>query len=300
MLELLSLDGRSLAELMEEFRSKYFISGEINSEVADPAAKMAEIARALRRRRDHPPRRHLGRLPGLALQRPPLQHRAAAAAQPRVADLARGHGTPPRRGPGADPGVSALTPEAALEQAALAGIHRLQIPTPFAVGRVNCYLIEDEPLTLVDTGPNSGKALDELDDPARRPRPLDRRPRAGHRHPPAHRPPRPGRDRRRALRRRGGGARRRRRAARQLRRGRRGRGPLRGRADAAQRHPRGSDGGAAQRLPQLPRLGLARGGDAAAGRRRGDRASATAPCRRCTAPATAPRTPSSGTSSGRS
>jgi glyoxylase-like metal-dependent hydrolase (beta-lactamase superfamily II) len=58
--------------------------------------------------------------------------------------------------------VSGLTPEAALEQAALAGIHRLEIPTPFAVGRVNCYLIEDEPLTLVDTGPNSGKALDEL------------------------------------------------------------------------------------------------------------------------------------------
>jgi glyoxylase-like metal-dependent hydrolase (beta-lactamase superfamily II) len=54
------------------------------------------------------------------------------------------------------------TPEQALEQAALAGIHRFAIPTPFAVGRVNCYLIEDEPLTLVDTGPNSGKALDEL------------------------------------------------------------------------------------------------------------------------------------------
>ena len=42
-------------------------------------------------------------------------------------------------------------------------IHCLSIPTPFAVGRVNCYLIEDDPLTLVDTGPNSGKALDELD-----------------------------------------------------------------------------------------------------------------------------------------
>ena len=54
------------------------------------------------------------------------------------------------------------TPEQALEQAALAGIHRLSISTPFAVGKVNCYLIEDEPLTLVDTGPNSGKALDEL------------------------------------------------------------------------------------------------------------------------------------------
>ena len=54
------------------------------------------------------------------------------------------------------------TPEQALEQAALAGIHRFAISTPFAVGRVNCYLIEDSPLTLVDTGPNSGKALDEL------------------------------------------------------------------------------------------------------------------------------------------
>jgi len=46
--------------------------------------------------------------------------------------------------------------------AAAAGIHRLAVPTPFAVGRVNCYLIEDEPLTLVDAGPNSGRALDEL------------------------------------------------------------------------------------------------------------------------------------------
>ena len=44
-----------------------------------------------------------------------------------------------------------------------AGIHRLQLPTPFVVGRVNCYLIEDEPLTLIDTGPNSGKSLDELE-----------------------------------------------------------------------------------------------------------------------------------------
>jgi glyoxylase-like metal-dependent hydrolase (beta-lactamase superfamily II) len=46
--------------------------------------------------------------------------------------------------------------------AAAHGIHRLAIPTPFAVGRVNTYLIEDEPLTLVDSGPNSGRALDEL------------------------------------------------------------------------------------------------------------------------------------------
>lgn len=39
----------------------------------------------------------------------------------------------------------------------------MRIPTPFAVGRVNTYLIEDEPLTLIDSGPNSGKALDELE-----------------------------------------------------------------------------------------------------------------------------------------
>jgi phosphomannomutase len=44
MLELLSVDGRGLGELIDEFRSKYFISGEINSEVADPAAKLEEIA----------------------------------------------------------------------------------------------------------------------------------------------------------------------------------------------------------------------------------------------------------------
>jgi glyoxylase-like metal-dependent hydrolase (beta-lactamase superfamily II) len=43
------------------------------------------------------------------------------------------------------------------------GIHRLRVPTPFLVGRVNCYLIVDEPLTLVDTGPNSGTSLDSLE-----------------------------------------------------------------------------------------------------------------------------------------
>src|SRR3989440_3076914 len=49
-----------------------------------------------------------------------------------------------------------------LALAARAGIHRIALPTPFLVGRVNCYLIEAEPLTLIDTGPNSGKSLDEL------------------------------------------------------------------------------------------------------------------------------------------
>jgi glyoxylase-like metal-dependent hydrolase (beta-lactamase superfamily II) len=53
--------------------------------------------------------------------------------------------------------------ERALAVAAQAGIHRLAIPTPFMVGRVNAYLIEGSPLTLVDSGPNSAKALDELE-----------------------------------------------------------------------------------------------------------------------------------------
>src|SRR4029077_11642584 len=51
----------------------------------------------------------------------------------------------------------------ALAVAAEAGIPRPAIPTPFQVGRVNAYLIEDSPLTLLDSGPNSAKALDELE-----------------------------------------------------------------------------------------------------------------------------------------
>jgi glyoxylase-like metal-dependent hydrolase (beta-lactamase superfamily II) len=56
-----------------------------------------------------------------------------------------------------------VNPDQALAAAKRAGIHRLRIPTPFAVGRVNCYLLVDRPLTLIDTGPNSGKSLDEME-----------------------------------------------------------------------------------------------------------------------------------------
>ena len=49
---------------MAEFRSRYFISGEINSEVADQEAKMEEIADALLRRRD------LTRLDGISVDYP--------------------------------------------------------------------------------------------------------------------------------------------------------------------------------------------------------------------------------------
>ena len=44
MIERLSIEGKRMSHLLEPLRSKYFISGEINSEVADQRAKMEEIA----------------------------------------------------------------------------------------------------------------------------------------------------------------------------------------------------------------------------------------------------------------
>jgi phosphomannomutase len=44
VLELIGTSGRRLSELVGDFRSRYFISGEINSDVADQDGKMREIA----------------------------------------------------------------------------------------------------------------------------------------------------------------------------------------------------------------------------------------------------------------
>jgi phosphomannomutase len=44
VLELLSRTGQSMSELLAPYRSRYFISGEINSEVSNAAGKMEEIA----------------------------------------------------------------------------------------------------------------------------------------------------------------------------------------------------------------------------------------------------------------
>jgi phosphomannomutase len=43
VLEKLSVEGKTMTDLLAPYRSTYFISGEINSEVADGAAKMAEL-----------------------------------------------------------------------------------------------------------------------------------------------------------------------------------------------------------------------------------------------------------------
>jgi phosphomannomutase len=44
ILELLSVQRSTMSDLLDRYRSRYFISGEINSEVADQQAKMEEIA----------------------------------------------------------------------------------------------------------------------------------------------------------------------------------------------------------------------------------------------------------------
>jgi phosphomannomutase len=45
VLEKLSVEGRRMSDLLEPYRSRYFISGEINSEVPDAAARMAGLER---------------------------------------------------------------------------------------------------------------------------------------------------------------------------------------------------------------------------------------------------------------
>lgn len=41
-------------------------------------------------------------------------------------------------------------------------VHRIIVPTPFYVGPVNLYLIEEEPLTLIDAGPRDERSLEAL------------------------------------------------------------------------------------------------------------------------------------------
>jgi glyoxylase-like metal-dependent hydrolase (beta-lactamase superfamily II) len=41
-------------------------------------------------------------------------------------------------------------------------VHRISVPTPFYVGPVNVYLIEEDPLTLIDAGPRDDASLEGL------------------------------------------------------------------------------------------------------------------------------------------
>ena len=46
----------------------------------------------------------------------------------------------------------------------------ISVPTPFYVGPVNCYLIAEDPVTLIDTGPKTREALEALKEGLRRAR----------------------------------------------------------------------------------------------------------------------------------
>src|SRR5215208_3752520 len=46
----------------------------------------------------------------------------------------------------------------------------ISLPTPFYVGPVNVYLIQEEPLTLIDTGPKTKEALEALKEGLRKER----------------------------------------------------------------------------------------------------------------------------------
>ena len=96
MLELISERGVKLSELLEPYRSTYFISGEINSEVDDAPPRSP---RSRRRTPTAPSRTSTASrsttTTGTSTCAP--QHRATAAPVPGVAGLAGGHGAPPRQ-----------------------------------------------------------------------------------------------------------------------------------------------------------------------------------------------------------
>ena len=43
MLELVSKQGRKLSEILADYRNRYFLTGELNTPVADVAAKLGEL-----------------------------------------------------------------------------------------------------------------------------------------------------------------------------------------------------------------------------------------------------------------
>jgi phosphomannomutase len=53
VLELISMQDGRMGELLDPYRSRYFISGEINSEVSDQEAKMEELAERYRDAQQH-------------------------------------------------------------------------------------------------------------------------------------------------------------------------------------------------------------------------------------------------------
>ena len=86
MLEIVSASGRKLSELLAPYRSRYFITGELNTPVADVPGKLRELEQRFG------PEGRVSHLDGLSVHAAtwhmnvrPVEHRAAAAAEPRGA-----------------------------------------------------------------------------------------------------------------------------------------------------------------------------------------------------------------------
>ena len=100
-----SRSAECLSEILRPFREQYFITGEINTPVADVRRSCRRSRSGMpHRARDHAPRRRLGRLRRLALQRTAVEHGAPAAAQPR-GDLRGRDDRPAGRARDADQGL---------------------------------------------------------------------------------------------------------------------------------------------------------------------------------------------------
>ena len=207
---------------------------------------MAAAQGALRRRRPARARRHLDRLRRLALQRAPLEHRAAAAPD------ASSRSSPRRTW---RPSATRCWASSARDRRRGGG---LPLPAdPDAVRGRARQLLPDRGRPA-----DAGRHRAELRQGARRARaragrarPPRRGPRADRHHAPAHRPPRAGRHPRPPLGRRGLRARPARARDRALRRGGRARRRARRGADAAPRHPARRRHRAALGLALVPRLG---------------------------------------------
>lgn len=60
--------------------------------------------------------------------------------------------------------MTAAAAEEATRAAAAAGLHEILLPNPFHPGGVSCWLVEDDPLTLVDAGANWCTSILALED----------------------------------------------------------------------------------------------------------------------------------------
>ena len=280
ILELLSKHDAKLSELLAPLRERYFISGEINSEVADTAAKMAEIEE---RYGDG----EITTLDGISVDYEDWHFNV------------RPSNTEPLLRLNLESLVSESDMERRRDEVSSSSARDPPPLHPHAVRRGARQLLPDRrrPADARRHRPELRPGARRARHRAARARAPDRPPRADRHHAPAPRPHGPRRDPRPALERGSRHARPPGTRARGVRRLRRARRRARRVADAAARHP-------ARRRDRAARRCRARSAPGAAARRStGSWPTATrssspaAPCRRCTGPGTRRPTPCSGTPS---